>query len=318
MPAPEPQQLRRSERIRELNSKPPQNLQSTTTSNSTTIDRKSASKLKSKPKSILKGSKLRGRSKSVMFDSNIVSPVRRSSINVTNQRLQPGRRGRSKLVAFDSNILSPVRRVTPVPRNLFGNSGNAANFNQRLQAVGHRGRSKSVDSRKVTPKNANVLRSNPTFSTGKRDASVQCVIGVQSTSGGNQTRSFDKRDASVQCVLEQQSTSAVDAKTFEIRIEALIQSNQNKIGHIKNLRAERDLLLHDKEALLAEIETVHRINKAMGETIDEYRNNDDEAVNGIEIGTLKERIRKLNAENFQLRSCLKTHSNNISEEHNYV
>lgn len=308
-------QPRRSQRIRDLTLKKADqnviqvnNMAKTPKKKAPKMNLKSSSKIKSKPTSILKGaSRMRGRSKSVSFDSKIVS-------------------------------VSPVHQVTPVRRNLFGDS------NRSLQKGNSsmRGRSISIDSHVIPAVRHSVfVHPNRQFqASGSFDLPLDLTVSspaarsvnlVQNVSIENQTNETPQQhDVSIQCMMGQ--TVALDSR-YEARIDALIESNEVKIGRIKELRSERDLA--EKEAFLAEIATLHRINRNMGETIDEFREGGNDLQPTIDqnsqidqlnenVQMLKERVRRLNEENFglhnsngRLTACLLSHSKDIMEEHNY-
>lgn len=118
-----PSRFRRSERIRELNVKKEQDLQKIIRESK--IDAKSV--VISKPKS-----KLRARSKSVAFNSNITTPTRSTttpanrnnsgSLGNSNQLTKSKLRARTKSVAFDLNVPTPQRSITQPSRNILVNS----------------------------------------------------------------------------------------------------------------------------------------------------------------------------------------------------
>lgn len=269
--------LRRSERIRELNVKKEQDLRAMI--RATEIDAKSVTI----PKAT---SKLRARSKSVAFASNVAAPKRSKTTLVhrnhsgslanSNHQLKAGHRARSKSVAFDSNVATPKRSTTTTPRNIFAN--------------------------------ANSIATN-----------VRCV---NSTVPAPVVHRLVVRDASIQCDIRTQSTT-LDHHSCEARIDSLVQSNEKKIDRIKSIQAERDLLLGEEDRLLTEIATLHRFNKAMAEEIDQH--NLDIARLETEVQAHKERVLRLNGENFDLRAkndrltaSIKTHSDRVSDEHDYI
>lgn len=53
----------------------------------------------------------------------------------------------------------------------------------------------------------------------------------------------------------------LESRAYLARIQALVQSNEAKIKRIQEFRIERDLLLSEKDAFLAEIDILHRINR---------------------------------------------------------
>lgn len=137
---------------------------------------------------------------------------------------------------------------------------------------------------------------------------------------------------------ELEIVSSDKIREFEIRIENLVESNKTKINRIK-------LLLEERNSLMAEIETINRLNHLLAESVDMYRADDDENVQNnaaknadqidlmdTQIGelkaenqTLSERISRLNQMNFDLKKendklnvVLATHSSQVLGEHNYI
>lgn len=140
--------------------------------------------------------------------------------------------------------------------------------------------------------------------------------------------------ASSQTVQQASAATNDQIRGFENRIDCLVESNQSKINRIKLLLAERN-------SLLSEVETLNRLNRSMTQALDMYRNEDienrpptdDDRILQIdsqigelknEVQSLKDRIGRLNQVNFQLdqenkrlKSVLRTHSSQVSSEHNY-
>lgn len=118
------------------------------------------------------------------------------------------------------------------------------------------------------------------------------------------------------------------------RIADLTESNRTKINRIK-------LLLSEKNTFISEIDTLHRLNRSLVETLDMYRAeetsnrqpaNDDRFVEmdsqigelKHEVHSLRERIDRMNRsnielenENKRLKEILRTHATQILGEHNY-
>lgn len=101
---------------------------------------------------------------------------------------------------------------------------------------------------------------------------------------------------------------------YENRIESLVESNRSKMVRIEELLAERDLLL-------GQIEDVHKINRSLAAAIDMYNDASAQPENGdpqqaqmqaqisklqSEVDLLRARVKRLNHENFQLRTTNKT------------
>lgn len=135
--------------------------------------------------------------------------------------------------------------------------------------------------------------------------------------------SLQQQGADIQGVL-----SSAEIRSFENRISNLVSSNDAKIGRIQVLQAE-------VAALNRDLETAHRLNRALTETIDAYRENDENTapnatVNQLEKVTaenlvLKDRILRLNRALYQqraqidsLKKAAATYSHDVVlQEHNY-
>lgn len=114
--------------------------------------------------------------------------------------------------------------------------------------------------------------------------------------------------------------------SYENRIDNLVQSNFAKINRIKALMAENRSWREQFDAL-------NRINQSLVATVDALNAQTDPSVSEVaiekakyehEIESLRDRIHRLNRENFNLRSTIErlksslaTHSTQISGEHNY-
>lgn len=132
--------------------------------------------------------------------------------------------------------------------------------------------------------------------------------------------------------IQNQTLSSQAKLMYENRIEGLVDSNRSKIVRIKELAAERNILL-------GEIDTLHRINRSLAATVDAYNEASTEPENGREevaqmqaeikklqdeVNKLRARVQRLNKENFELRTnngklkaYLDTHSKQVLNEHNY-
>lgn len=121
------------------------------------------------------------------------------------------------------------------------------------------------------------------------------------------------------------NSTVVDTRSFEARIEKLVLSNENKIVRLKQVITENN-------SMRGQIETLHRMNKSLAETVDAFRGNENTAppdqskLDGVMqvIEDRDQRIKRLNeinfelkAENLKLKNCLITHSKSILREHNY-
>lgn len=130
------------------------------------------------------------------------------------------------------------------------------------------------------------------------------------------------------------SLSSGEILAFENRINGLVEANRSKVRRIKELLAERS-------TLLGEVENVHRLNRLLTETVDIYRQQDenDQPLNGNnvtsklqqqvdrlqdDIASLRDRIKALNRENFdlneenkKLKTVVGTFSKKALSEHNY-
>lgn len=114
--------------------------------------------------------------------------------------------------------------------------------------------------------------------------------------------------------------------SYENRIDNLVRSNFAKINRIKEVIAEN-------HSWREQYDTLNRINQSLVATIDAFNAQSDPSVREAaaqkakyenEIEGLRDRINRLNRENFDLRSTnerlmssLATHSKQISGEHNY-
>lgn len=121
---------------------------------------------------------------------------------------------------------------------------------------------------------------------------------------------------------------------YENRINSLVSANQTKVRRIKDL-------LDERAGLLNEIQNAHRINRLLTETVDMYREQDENnpPLNGNhgmrkqqqqsdrhqnDTIALRDRIRDLNRQNFELmeentklKEAIGTYSTKVLSEHNY-
>lgn len=128
--------------------------------------------------------------------------------------------------------------------------------------------------------------------------------------------------------------STGDARSFEMRIAGLIDSNNTKINRIELLQAERDSLLN-------QIAVMNKLNKSMASTIDGFRKDENNQGNAasnesmhelrsendrlkLEISDLKQRIERLNNAYFglsgqhdDLKKKIQSYSLKVLGEHNY-
>lgn len=123
----------------------------------------------------------------------------------------------------------------------------------------------------------------------------------------------------------QATLAFADIMVFENRIAGLTQANTAKINRIQALSAERN-------GLLAQVESLNRINRSLAETVDLYKVIDNQnrdlpnelAKAKAANSALHKRVAQSNKENFELKqenkrmkSILATYSKNVLEEHNY-
>lgn len=102
---------------------------------------------------------------------------------------------------------------------------------------------------------------------------------------------------------------------FEARIKVLVESNHTKINRIKELLAEKAVLLKD-------MNTLNNMNMSMAATIDAMREDDNTLEK--EVGILRQRLNVVNRNNFDLeeenkrmKSIVSTYSAKVLAEHNY-
>lgn len=129
----------------------------------------------------------------------------------------------------------------------------------------------------------------------------------------------------------QNSVSSADIRSYEHRIAGLIASNQAKIARIQLLQGEVNSLRSD-------LKTAHEFNAKLAQTVDLYRQNDENTPPGqldeevrkemdrlkLENNTMKNRVALLNqalygerAKHEALKEAVASYSVNILQEHNY-
>lgn len=274
------------------------------------------------PKSILKGaSRLRNRSKSVSFDINHGSPIKgRNTTSVCRTLFS------QNSTPVDAPSVSSVAVVG-------GSSGICAN---------------DIPMDLTTGKNT-VAVADPTIdfsvqplSTGS-DIPVALLTSVSKppvpvSTDVSPARTVDEvaeyAEISTGENVGYSSSSTSQILAYEHRIDGLIDANRAKVRRIKELLAERS-------GLLAEIENLHRINRSLAETVDMYREQDenDPVLNGNdtttklqqqidqlqgEISSLRMRVDRSNRQIFglkedneKLKTALSTHTKKVLSEHNY-
>lgn len=126
--------------------------------------------------------------------------------------------------------------------------------------------------------------------------------------------------------------SSAEIRSYEMRIAGLIESNQAKIGRIQILQTELD-------SLVKQIETMHRINRNLTETVDAFVADDgnvqqiQESSNALRLENerlnlkvveLKARIERLNhayfclsAKHDDLKKRAESYASAVQQEHNY-
>lgn len=218
---------------------------------------------------------MRGRSKSVSFDPAIDAGV--PSLPWVPRSIDYNR-SRSKAILSDTSIVAPIKSVR---RQLFA-------ANRDLD---------DNDSSEVVQQTADNQRNEV-----KSHAEVESNVG----SGLSNDLTF----AQYVDVQTEDHTAA-----FEARINTLVESNHTKINRIKELVAEKAVMLKD-------IDTLHNMKRSMAATIDAFR--EDENTLDNEVGTLRQRIDAINRENFELKKqnermkfILSTYSAKVLAEHNY-
>lgn len=207
------------------------------------------------------------------------SPKAVKSILVGNNRL----RARSKSVSFDPTIASPSAKrskVAPVSRNLFGSgatsSGSAGGrgpvgrnlFGGRAANSGNNGGPgpSGLAKRRRASLNGTTQRSVGNSSDMPVDLSTQRAQNSADINGAIQPEVANNADDTTnQHLIDSTDTglSSGEKLAYENRIENLVQSNQRKINRIQELLA-------DRTALLAQIDGLHRVNRAFAAAVDEY------------------------------------------------
>lgn len=280
-------------------------------------------------KSVLKKNNLRGRSKSVSFDPNpnvltFASDVagltgsndssssarkvaRMQSVDHANSRF----RGRS--TSFSDAIAGPSGLTVPrpiycqpnVPQSLNSKSSNSA---QPLNlTVSHAG----FSSEQTPSSEADISLVN--------DENL-APEGVDQVGLADTNRTIN---------LSNPNLSSGEILGYENRIASLVVSNKSKINRIRELIAERIFLL-------SQVETLHRLNESLAQTVDMYRN-DESTQNGTDphlqdqINRLQEentvlrgRVDRLNRQQFELqkenkklKTSASTYAKRVLGEHNY-
>lgn len=257
------------------------------------------------------------RSKSTT-DANASSdkPTRRSLVDSTVMPSKPSPKTahrRSKSVTYDSNTASSSNDPG---HGLLLDSDASAKSNLKHAHRSHV-RSKSVTFERNISK--------PDHQSMFIDAPIDLTVQ-------NATPSDVHVDISNDDLLPRSSNSVQLASDIELayenRIENLVESNSAKINRIKELMDERSTLYQ-------QIETLHRINKSLTETVDAFIVDSNQSSNGSEaaarittleneLEVLRARVDRLNRENFDLRTVndrlktsLATHTTKILAEHNY-
>lgn len=225
-------------------------------------------------------------------------------------------RNRSKSVSFDFNVGSPKKRpnIDPVRRNLFTPSSTP-----------------SVSAGVIAGSSGCSTRSLSVGNNWPIDLTTSGKPASPAHNGGNQNEVADHTNetAGVSGSNTSNALSSGQVLGYENRIESLIQSNKSKITRIKELLAERQLLL-------AQVEDLHRINRSLTSTVDMYLEQDEndgpngnkseEQINQLkdQLVVLRGRLDRSNNQNFilkaeneKLKAALGTHSKKVQSEHNY-
>lgn len=238
-----------------------------------------------------------------------------------------GMRSRSKSVSFDPAIVSPINLAR---RNLFGVS-NGSQHDVDDQNGSQRGL-----------KNGSKVQLVQQSGQNSQDVPMDLTTNGPSDVQPKTTADLvvDMASPSVPVQVQQSVASYVDVETetndtlvettseYETRIKNLVDSNRAKIDRIKQLIAEKSLLLKD-------IDTLHNMNLSMATTIDAFRaddNNDENMPRNEtkiaqlekEVDVLRLRIDRVNrdhldliAKNKRMKICLHTYSKKVLAEHNY-
>lgn len=261
-----------------------------------------------------KSANRRIRSQSVCFDGRQVSEEEKTTaatlIVPPKSSFKSAHRRNRRSVSFDERRYDDSTVPLNVPVDLpldLTTSANGRNQKTLSQIPSMYSLQVSVNDEDVEP---------PVSCSNQVSANVE--ISVQSDRNASQVA-----DNSGQIPTGENSNSfglsSGDILAYENRIESLVNANKAKIMRIKQLVEERDGFLH-------EIETTHRINHSLAETVDMYRENQDPSNEEImgEIERLRNRIVNLNRQIFELKeenkrfkSCLDSHSKKVLGEHNY-
>lgn len=227
----------------------------------------------------------------------------KSILKVSNSRLRP----RSKSVSFDlrqdgdsSNVPATFQRALFMNGQTPNNHSDAAATNGPLAA----GSDLPVD---LTTSRAQLLStSNDNSAHASNSASSALVL----TSG--------------------------EIQSYENRIDGLVKANQAKINRVRELQ----VAVVERDNLLSQVESLHRLNLALTQTVDAYnaqngnlRSNESnvgiqfkqkigqlEAENDVlrsRVSRLNQQVLNLQTENKRLNDSLGTHSKKVLAEHNY-
>lgn len=302
--------------------------------------------------SVLKKGRLRGRSKSVSFDPNItVATFVSDSL---------GLRG----LVDSSSSSTPAQKVAPVARiqSLFRVDGVDSRLRSRRMSLSSdlndiAGHSGSTDPRPVylqpiVPQTPQMLSSTPFNSVQPLDLTVSYAGSSSQQIASTETAASLANDENVApgiievtasefqidelqddnrtINLQNSNSCSSEILGYENRIASLVEFNHSKVNQIRELVAERD-------SLLTEIQTLHRLNYSLAQTVDMHQNdqstrNDTEAQLQAQINQLQEentvlrgRVDRLNLQQFdvqkeneKLKASASTYANEVLAEHNYV
>lgn len=337
---------RRSERVREIQlkklSEQRQHLPKIPRRKSIEVIRKTSPTLKS----ILKSS-LRSRAKSVSFDPRIVPPVQRnllgnlqpsvSNVNRSPSAGSPNKRNSSP--AISRNVSSVQRKLFGRPKisvNTVKHSSTVVSSVQIVQSSsGSDGQADQVlaldlaldlSKKKVQTtmlsndlSNSNAAQMKVGEHSFQNDSFNDVGYYVDVTTSQNNNPNSNNTDGT-------NALSSDEKTAYELRIKNLVDSNRAKINRILELQA-------DRSGLMAQNESLDRVNRILAKTIDDITDEDNvsESNNGAqirhlenEIGILQGRVDTLNRENNGLRSvndhfksCLESFGRQVLSEHNY-
>lgn len=265
--------------------------------------RKNASKSVGKPlKSAIKVGGMRSRSKSVSFDPAIVTPVKSA---------------RRRLFGADQVAQTEKNDSTTGQADVA--SQHNAIITDEVDVHVHAQQIESIETDYIDVRNQDneLIASYVDVQAQQNDSFETDLVDVRNQHNGLVTSYVD--------VETEQNDGMFQA--YETRLKNLVASNHTKVNRIKDLIAE-------KSNLLKEINTLHNMNRAMAETIDVFRadDNDENAAHyeerigklEDEIDSLRQRIDRANrdkfdliAENEQMKICISTYSKNVLAEHNY-